>query len=129
MNKICEKCDTRCRLGMCNGRDGDFKYCFRKTGSICDLQETITPFNTLHELYEKCKWLDWINPETLILDNRPYSSGNKMVLLWGQCKGTNQAFPCGYVTAIVTEDMKQIEYANEVCDPLSFVKEDRYGTQ
>ena len=33
MNKLCEICDTRNRLGMCNGRDGDFKYCFRKVGS------------------------------------------------------------------------------------------------
>ena len=52
MNKLCEICDTRNRLGMCNGRDGVFKYCFRKVGSTHRLEETITPFNTLHELYK-----------------------------------------------------------------------------
>ena len=116
MNKICEICDTRCRLGMCNGKDGDFKYCFRKTGSIYDLEETITPFNTLHELYDKCKWLDWVVPETLVLDSESYGTGNNMVLLWGQYReqlGTNKAQPCGFVTANVTRDMKTIEYINE----------------
>ena len=44
INKICETCDTRNRLCLCNGVEGDFKYCFRKVGSVYDLQETITPF-------------------------------------------------------------------------------------
>ena len=116
MNKLCEICDTRCRLGICNGNDGDFKYCFRKTGSTYGLEKTITPFNTLHELYEKCKWLDCIVPETLILDNKPYGSGNNMVLLWGQHKGqlgSKNGQPCGFVTANVINNMKQIEYVNE----------------
>ena len=43
MNKLCEICDTRNRLCMCNGRDGDFKYCFRRVGSTNRLEETITP--------------------------------------------------------------------------------------
>lgn len=116
MNKLCEICDTRCRLGRCNGKDGNFKFCFRKTGSVSGLEETITPFNTLHELYKKCDWLHWIVPESLVLNNEPYGNENNMVLLWGQYNeqlGTNKAQPCGFVTANVTEDMEQIEYVNE----------------
>lgn len=51
INKICETCDTRNRLCLCNGVEGDFKYCFRKVGSVYDLQETITPFNDLDEIF------------------------------------------------------------------------------
>ena len=39
MNKLCEICDTRNRLGICNGRDGDFKYCFRRVGSMNGLEK------------------------------------------------------------------------------------------
>ena len=116
MNKLCEICDTRNRLGICKGRDEDFKYCFRRVGSRNGLEETITPFNTLHELYEKCSWLEWIVPETLILENKPYGRGNDMVLLWGQSErqlGTNEGQPVGYVRANVTEDMKGILYSEE----------------
>lgn len=52
MNKICETCDTKNRLRLCSGRDGDFKYCFRKAGSTYGLEQTITPFNTTDELEE-----------------------------------------------------------------------------
>ena len=55
MNKLCERCDTRCRLGICDGKEGDFKFCFRRVGSINGLEKTITPFNTLEELIEKSK--------------------------------------------------------------------------
>ena len=116
MNKLCEICDTRNRLGICKGRDGDFKYCFRRVGSTNGLEKTITPFNTLHELYEKCDCLKWVVPETLELDNEPYGIGNHMVLLWGQSErqlGTNEGQPVGYVTANVTEDMKGISYSEE----------------
>ena len=116
MNKLCEICDTRNRLGMCNGRDGDFKYCFRRVGSTNRLEETITPFTTLHELYEKCSWLKWIVPETLELENEAYGRGNNMVLLWGQSErqlGTNEGQPVGFVTANVTEDMEGISYSEE----------------
>lgn len=116
MNKICEKCDTKCRLGLCQGKEGDFKYCFRKTGSLSGLKETITPFSTLHELYEKCEWLDWIVPESLILDNTPYAKSNTMVLLWGQTKnqiGTNKAQPIGYITVLDATNMNSIEYESE----------------
>ena len=116
MNTICKTCDTRNRLGCCNGQDGDFKYCFRRVGSRTGLAETITPFNTLHEMYEKCNWLHWIVPETLILDNQPYGGGDDMVLLWGQSErqlGTNQGQPVGYVTVGSTVGVEQIEYAKE----------------
>ena len=116
MNKLCEICDTRNRLGMCNGRDGDFKYCFRRVGSTNRLEETITPFTTLHELYEKCSWLKWIVPETLELENEAYGRGNNRVLLWGQSEsqlGTNEGQPVGFVTANVTEDMEGISYSEE----------------
>lgn len=116
MNKLCVICDTRNRLDMCNGRDGDFKYCFRRVGSTNGLEETITPFNTLHELYEKCDWLKWIVPETLELENEAYGKGNNMVLLWGQSEnqlGTSEGQPVGFVTANVTEDMKGILYSDE----------------
>lgn len=51
MNKICETCDTRCRLNMCIGREGKFKYCYRKCGSAEGLEESIRPFNNINELY------------------------------------------------------------------------------
>lgn len=117
MNKICKNCDTRCRLGLCDGREGDFKYCFRRTGSVSGLEDTITPFSTLHELYEKCSWLDWINPESLVLSNEPYGK-NYMVLLLGQyaekIDGTIKNIPVGYVTVEkASEDMKEIRYIDE----------------
>ena len=113
MNKLCEICDTRNRLGMCNGRDGVFKYCFRKVGSTHRLEETITPFNTLHELYEKCDWLDWIIPETIKLENKSYGSKNNMVLLMGKSENTDEYLPVGFVTANVTENMEEILYSQE----------------
>ena len=115
MNKICENCDTKNRLGLCKGRDGDFKYCFRRVGSTNGLEETVTPFSTLHELYKKCDWLDWIVPESLILDNKPYGDEH-MVLLWGQSEdqiGTNKAQPVGYITVDSVENMEQIDYKSE----------------
>ena len=113
MNKLCEICDTRNRLGICNGRDGDFKYCFRRVGSTHRLEETITPFNTLHELYEKCDWLDWIIPETIKLENKSYGSKNNMVLLMGKSENTDEYLPVGFVTANVTENMEEILYSQE----------------
>ena len=97
MSKICETCDTRLRLGLCKGKDEDFKYCFRKVGSVNGLEETITPFNTLDELYTKCKWLDWVEKDTLVLDEMDYGDEH-MRLLFGQEKGVNKTFPVGYVT-------------------------------
>lgn len=119
MNNICKNCDTRNRMCLCDGRDGNFKYCFRKVGSSSGLEETITQFNTLHELYEKCGWLNWIVPKTLILDNKMYGCEDNMVLLWGQSLSqlnTNQGQPVGYVTVETTVGMKQIYYIEENSD-------------
>ena len=119
MNKLCEICDTRNRLGMCKGKNGDFKYCFRRVGTTNRLEETITPFNSLHELYEKCNWLHWVVPETLELESEPYGRENNMVLLWGQSErqlGTNEGQPVGYVTANITENMEGISYSEEMKD-------------
>ena len=116
MNKICERCDTRCRLKMCDGRDGDFKYCFRRTGSTDGLKETITPFNTLHELYEKQPWLDWIDQESLLLSNEPYGDTN-MVVLWGSYKeiyGSRLLSPCGFVTVEDATKMDPVVWSDEV---------------
>lgn len=52
MNKICTTCDTRLRLGMCNGKEGDFRFCFRRCGSIEGTKESIYQFNDIEELYE-----------------------------------------------------------------------------
>jgi hypothetical protein len=114
MNEICQKCDTRCQLELCEGKTGDFKYCFRKIGSTFDLKETITPFNTLHELYEKCKWLDWVIPESLLLDNKQYG-GDNMVLLLGQygAQKSDNKLPLGFVTVLTTKGMKPIKYEEE----------------
>ena len=72
MNELCQICDTKIRLKKCNGKDGNFKFCFRRTGSIEGIEETITPFNSLHELYQKCKWLDWIIEDSMELQKELY---------------------------------------------------------
>ena len=112
MNIICTNCDTRNRLHLCGGKDGDFKYCFRRAGSTMGLKKTITQFNTLHELYQKCSWLDWIIPETLVLENKPYGNNDNMVLLKGHF-GSNNSLPLGFVTVATTVGMEQIEYVKE----------------
>lgn len=114
MNIICENCDTKCRLGMCEGRDGEFKYCFRRVGSIGGLEKTITPFITLHELYDKQSWLDWVFPDSLVLDYKPYGNDNHMVLLWGISKIDGEPLPIGYVT-VENTDLRDypIEYKLE----------------
>lgn len=51
MNKICKTCDTRNRLNLCNGRNGDFKYCYRPCGSISNITDiSIQPFNDVSEV-------------------------------------------------------------------------------
>ena len=61
MNKICETCDSKERLKICEGRDGNFKYCFRRVGSVAGLKDSITPFNEISELedytwaYQGCR--------------------------------------------------------------------------
>ena len=53
MNVICENCDTRLRMKQCKGRDGQFCLCYHQHCRTEDVAETITPFNTLAELYDK----------------------------------------------------------------------------
>lgn len=108
MNKICEHCDARLRLQLCEGREGNFKYCFRRAGSIDGLCETITPFSTLEELYDNCQWLmDCVKMGALIKDsiqmsNLQYGYDPYMVLLWGSWIGLNRkpllSSPIGFVT-------------------------------
>lgn len=110
MNQLCKICDTKNRLNLCDGRDGDFQFCFRRVGSLENLAETITPFNTLHELYEKCSWLDWIIEDTMFLDTESYTSNNNMVLLFGKEKNQfniGKILPIGFVTADVTRLQKK----------------------
>lgn len=59
MNIICNTCDTRLRLNLCEGKYGDFKYCFRKCGSLEGTKESITPFNDLKELYDAATVKTW----------------------------------------------------------------------
>ena len=80
------------------------------------LKETITPFNTLHELYEKQPWLDWIDQESLLLSNEPYGDTN-MVLLWGSYKeiyGSRLLSPCGFVTVEDATKMDPVVWSDEV---------------
>ena len=98
MNSICERCDTRIRLGLCNGRDGDFKFCFRKCGSLDGLKETITTFTTTDELWERCEYLkDWVIKDSLELNNEPYGTKGNMCLLFGEAID-HTTCPLGYVT-------------------------------
>lgn len=107
MNDICKNCDTRIRLGLCNGREGDFQYCYRKVGSVNGLEDTITPFNTIDDLYENCEHLKGTIKEQTYLDNKPYANDEHMVLLYGLYKGEPDleekiergfVYPIGYVT-------------------------------
>lgn len=105
MNKICETCDTRNRLGMCNGLDGNFKYCYRPVGSISNIPGNITPFNTIDELFEKNDWIKSVIKESAVLDENYYGRGHHMKLLLGLFYGEPQEkidsginYPVGYVT-------------------------------
>ena len=104
MNNICKMCDTRNRLGMCSGRDGDFTYCFRPVGSVSNIPGNITPFNTIEELLENNKWLDVIE-NTVYLDDEYYGYGEHMKLLFGLFNGETEEiikydkrYPVGFVT-------------------------------
>lgn len=110
MNKICETCDTRNRLRICNGRDGDFRYCFRRKGSLTNLDQTITPFNTIDELYEKCSWLNggeypdsgYIK-EQLYIDDQPYADEEHMRAMYGLHKkeeDLDEKIECGWLRKV-----------------------------
>ena len=57
MNKICENCINRVTRHVCEGKDGDFKYCSWTTGVIKEIPRTLVQFNTLEELQEKSEFL------------------------------------------------------------------------
>ena len=104
MNKICETCDTRNRLGMCNGLDGNFKYCYRPVGSISNIPGNITPFNTIDELFEKNDRIKSVIKESAVLDENYYGRGHHMKLLFGLYYGEPQEkiesksyYPVGFV--------------------------------
>lgn len=105
MNKICESCDTRIRLGLCGGRAGNFRYCFRDSGPACwpeeerRLKGSITPFNKLEELYNSPAFNNrMIRPETMRM--APYSK--HIMLLMGKYAaqfGDDMEYPLGYIIA------------------------------
>jgi len=99
INKICETCDTRNRLCLCNGVKGDFKYCFRKVGSVYDLQETITPFNYLDEIFlNDCDYIKDLDRESLRLSKDYYGNNEHMRLLFGRFLGdSGKVYPVGFV--------------------------------
>ena len=97
MNKICENCDTKNRLKLCNGNDGSFKYCFRKIGSLSGVKKSILPFNTLEELYSNSEYLSYTQLDSLHMI--PYC--DHMMLLMGKYDkkfGDNREYPLGYIT-------------------------------
>lgn len=103
MNDICINCDTRIRLGLCNGREGNFKYCYRKVGSVNGLEKTITPFNTINDLYKNCEHLNCTIKEQTFLGNKPYANDEHMVLLYGLYKDEpdlEEKIKCGFVYPI-----------------------------
>lgn len=102
MNKICETCDTRKRLKMCNGRDGNFNYCYRKAGSTAGLEETITPFNSVSEIFDnQCDYIRAIDSDSVVLDETRYA--DHMCLIYGRfigdeaAKFTDKRYPVGYI--------------------------------
>lgn len=92
MNSICVTCDTRLRLNMCNGKGGNFKYCFRKCGSIKGLKETIAPFTSIEELYD-INYIKDLQIKELRLENYNHKH---MKLLIGTYKDGSIA-PVGFV--------------------------------
>lgn len=103
MNDICITCDTRNRLRLCNGRDGNFLYCFRPVGSVSNIPGNITPFNTIEELLKNNKWLNVIE-DTVYLDDEYYGISKHMKLLLGLFKGESEEliasgykYPIGFV--------------------------------
>ena len=104
MNKICETCDTRNRLKMCDGKDGDFRYCYRPAGSTSNIIGNITPFNTIDELFEKNDWIKSVIKSTATLDRDYYGKDHHMKLLLGLRYGEPQEkiesksyYPVGFV--------------------------------
>lgn len=102
MAKICETCDTRNRLCMCNGNESEFRYCVRRTGSLSNVPSSITPFNKLEEIFNNPIW-DELDHSSVVLSEEYYGTDKHMRLLWGRwgfdikAKEDNQGYPVGYV--------------------------------
>lgn len=99
MNEICKTCDTKNRLGLCEGKNGNFKYCFRKAGSTDGLEKTITPFTTMEDLYLSCEWINTCFEQgSLKFDDYYYTNDKHMLLLYGKYFGDSKEYPIGFVT-------------------------------
>lgn len=105
MNDICVTCDTRNRLHLCSGKDGNFTYCFRPVGSVSNIPGNIIQFNNIDELFLHDGWVQNINKETVYLDDEYYGAGHHMRLLLGLFHGEPQekidlgdCYPVGFIT-------------------------------
>ena len=99
MNNLCENCDAKNRLGKCGGRDGTFKYCFRRCGSTDGLESTIIPFNDIADLYNH----DYFNNDVFGIIKGSLRMGNycdSTKLLLGKYikEESDKEYPIGYVT-------------------------------
>ena len=97
MAKICDTCDTKNRLGMCNGVCKEYKYCVRRTGSLGNVPGSIVQFNDVNEIFTHPAYEDLDESSVFISDS--YYSGEHMKLLYGRWKFDDQkiVYPVGYV--------------------------------
>lgn len=99
-NEICKECDTRCRLKMCEGKQGDFRYCYRPVGSLDNISpSSIISFNTLNELVAKINQQEdeLFHVEADTVELQPYG---RMYMLIGQFvndEERNTKHPIGYI--------------------------------
>lgn len=102
MAKICETCDTKNRLGMCDGNKGEFKYCVRRTGTLSNIPGSITPFNEIDEIFSNPVWNE-LEHDSVLLDTDFYGMSGHMRLLYGRwdwdraAKEEDCLYPVGYV--------------------------------
>lgn len=91
--KICETCDVRLRLKMCDGKDGDVdtKYCFRRVGSVSNVPNSIKPFDEISELNIP----DYIESETVEIEDY---HGEHTGILIGVSKFDGFRYPIGFIT-------------------------------
>lgn len=91
--KICDTCDTKNRLCKCKGREGDFKYCYRKAGSTHGIEDSIFLFNDINELYDKICDVEVVADSLCI---KPYS-GEHISILMGKYIGDGNEYPMGFI--------------------------------
>lgn len=117
MNPICKTCDTRIRLRRCNGKNGNFKYCMRKVGSISGLEESIVQFNTIEDIKKNLNpYTDGFDFNSLWIDTNDYDVAGTMTLLWGRFNNVSNGadHPIGYVTKLATHPEK-VDFSDENC--------------